>query len=105
MNRREFLSRLWPFGVTAIIPVNVAPITFNDRGTYGYISADDPLTRHFKVYLNGEDVSWQAYEADDREGFVGIFNAKKVGNNCTRIEFPVQRRRIYGQVRIVPGDD
>ena len=104
MNRREFLGKLWPFGVVAIIPVNVVPITFNDRVTYGYISVDDPLTRHFKVYLNGEDVSWQAHEADDREGFVGILNAKKVGD-CTRIEFPVQHRRIYGQVRIVPGDD
>lgn len=104
MNRREFLGKLWPFGMAVIIPVNVAPITFNDRVTYGYISVDDPFTRHFKVYLNGEDVSWQAYEADDREGFVGILNAEKVGT-YTRTVFPIQRRRVYGQVRVVPGDD
>jgi len=104
MNRREFLGKLWPFSLAVVIPTNVVPATFNDRPTCRYVSVDDPLTRHFKVYLNGEDVSWQAYEADDREGFVGILNAEKVGN-YTRTVLPIQRRRVYGQVRIVPGDD
>ena len=104
MNRREFLGKLWPFGAVAAILANVKPTTFNDSIIYGYVSVDDPLTRHLKVYLNGEDVSRQAYEADDREGFVGILNAEKVGN-YTRTVLPIQRRRVYGQVRIVPGDD
>jgi hypothetical protein len=97
MNRREFLSNLWPFGVAVIIPASVSPATFNTRITYGYMSVDDPIARYAKIYLNGEDVSGQSFEADDREGFVGIYEVDKHG----RIVWPLIKRRIYGRVRIV----
>ena len=101
MNRREFLNKLLPFGLITTMPLSVASIaTFNNRLTYGYVSVNDPVSSYCKVYLNGEDVSGQCYEADDREGFVGLYNAHKEGN-LIHLDYPVVKRRVYGNVRIV----
>ena len=103
ISRRGFchwLVWLFPAGIiaTATLIKDSRVETFNDQVTYGYINAQDGDATYYKVYLNGEDVSWQAFEADDREGFVGIYEGDANGS----IVWALRPRRIYGKVRIVP---
>jgi len=48
------------------------------------------------VFLNGSNISNRCFEADDIEGFVGLYDVDATGNVC----FPANGRRYYGDVRI-----
>jgi hypothetical protein len=74
------------------------PATFDAERTYGLVRAKD--SPWFKAFLNGEDVSSQCTEADDREGWVCIIDADKDG----RFTWPITSRRVYGKVRITPWE-
>jgi len=71
------------------------PVTFDAERTYGLVTAEHGAG--FKVFLNGEDVSMQADQANDREGWVRIIDADKDGHFI----WPITYRRIYGKVLIV----
>ena len=107
VTRRKFLTQfVLPWGMLGVFTVGLGiseadkqePGCFDPSKTYGYISADTGGAR-FKVYLNDEDVSCQSFEANDREGWVGLYDADLGG-----ITWPLHRRRVYGKVVIRPSE-
>ena len=66
----------------------------DDEPKFGYINAAH--SPRFRVYLNDVDVSNQCFEADDRLGYVGLYEMKPNGH----IACPLREIYIYGKVRI-----
>ena len=77
------------------IDVNDA-MAFNSTEKYGFLSADDPLARYAKAYLNGVDVSSYCSAADDIEGWVELYAINPDG----KIQAPIRTMRVYGRVII-----
>lgn len=107
MTRREFFlfsAAVWTVAVAAPVVAIIhsnpkqskAVPTFDKTHTFGYVSAWVHDTHNLKAYLDGEDVSSQCFEADDREGWVGLYMADKDGS----VLAPLQAKRIYGHVVI-----
>ena len=97
VNRRDFLkvAALALSGGFVRRYKNDRPARLDDATTFGYQSAED--NPYFRVYLDGEDVSGQCHEFDDREGWVGLY--AKISRDS--LLYPLHQFRVYGHVRAV----
>lgn len=94
MDRRRFLKLAGVAAVAMPLSAVAEPV----QGTYGRVDATEHDYAHnLRAFLDGAEVTNRCRVADDREGFVELYDEPLTvkGNR-------VVTRRFYGRVRIEP---
>lgn len=90
LNRRAFLTG--GLRVATAAPLAVLPtVALTERDErFGRVDVGHPAFPHARAFLNGEDVSRRCCEADDKAGYVDLYDEPLTG----------VVHRYYGDVRI-----